>query len=118
MPYVLAWGDDLGRDDDPHLRGKPRLDRYPKGWTPPNVVNKRLKATLRRCGLAEDQFTPHALRHSFVTNLLRAGVPLHVVSRLAAHADVATTMRYARTTDDPLQDLLGGEALPRPDRWL
>lgn len=101
-PYLLAWGDHLGRDDDARLHGRTRLDRYPLGWTPPHVLNKRLRGILRRCGLPEDTFSPHALRHSFVTNLLRAGAPLHVVSRLASHADVATTMRYVKTSEDPL----------------
>jgi integrase/recombinase XerD len=50
--------------------------------------------------------TPHALRHSFVTNLLRADVPLHVVASLAGHRDVSTTMRYAAIAVDPLADLL------------
>ena len=50
--------------------------------------------------------TPHALRHSFVTNLLRADVPLHVVASLAGHRDVSTTMRYAAIAVDPLAELL------------
>lgn len=118
-PYLIAWGDRLGRDDDPRLHGRVRLDRYPVGWTPPHVVNKRLRTLLRRCGLPPDAFTPHALRHSFVTNLLRVGVPLHVVSRLASHADVTTTMRYVKTAEDPLADLLSeAPQLERPSRWL
>ena len=48
----------------------------------------------------------HALRHSFVTNLLRADVPLHVVASLAGHRDVSTTMRYAAIAVDPLAGLL------------
>lgn len=117
MPYLLAWGDALGRDDDPRLRGRQRLDRYPEGWTPPNVLNNRLRAVLRRSGLPHDAFSPHALRHSFVSNLLRVGVPLHVVSRLASHADIATTMRYVKTAEDPLRELLGHPPHARPGRW-
>jgi integrase len=117
-PFLLAWGDDLGRDDDLRLRGRRRVDQYPLGWTPPNVVNNRLRSVLRRCGLPPDAFTPHALRHSFVSNLLRAGVPLHVVSRLASHSDIATTMRYVLTVDDPLAELLTTASVPRPSRWV
>lgn len=32
-------------------------------------------------------FTPHQLRHSFVTNLLKIGVPIHLVSVLANHSE-------------------------------
>jgi len=37
------------------------------------------------------EFDPHWLRHSYATRLLRAGVPVEVVSRLLGHASVATT---------------------------
>ena len=38
---------------------------------------------------------PHALRHTFVTLALGAGVPLARVALLASHRDPKTTMRYA-----------------------
>lgn len=41
----------------------------------------------------------HDLRHSFVSNLLDAGTPIHVVQRLAGHTDIKTTQRYAHATD-------------------
>lgn len=120
-PFLLPWGDEL------HERWRaqgfrPRLDPFPAGWSPPNLWNKRLMRTLARCGLPPDAFTPHSLRHSFVSNLLRADVPLHVVSRLAAHSDIQTTMRYVSTGTDPLASYLathGDEAplLARPGRW-
>lgn len=37
----------------------------------------------------------HALRHTFATQAVAAGVPLSVVSRQLGHADIQTTMRYA-----------------------
>lgn len=37
------------------------------------------------------QFAPHLLRHARATELIRAGVPIEVVSRLLTHASVATT---------------------------
>ncbi len=114
--YLFSWGDRLGRDDEAQARRGDRLDRYPPGWTPPGTLNKRLKTLLRRCGLPADSFTPHALRHSFVTNLLRAGAPLHIVSRLAGHRDTNTTMRYVHTSEDPLAEIVGG--IERPGRWL
>lgn len=39
---------------------------------------------------------PHDLRHTSVTNLLKAGVPLHEVQDFARHADPRTTQRYNR----------------------
>ena len=42
----------------------------------------------------------HSLRHSFVTMLLKNGVPLHVASELAGHNDIATTAGYLRVFDE------------------
>jgi integrase len=47
-------------------------------------------------------FTP--LRHSFVTNLLRAGLSVHVVSVLANHSSISTTMRYAKFGGQDLRE--------------
>lgn len=38
-------------------------------------------------------------------------------SRLASHADVATTLRYVKTSEEPLAELLEQPPIPRPSRW-
>jgi integrase len=44
-------------------------------------------------------FSAHALRHSYATRLLRAGVPVEVVAELLGHASAQTTMEvYAHLT--------------------
>jgi site-specific recombinase XerD len=45
-------------------------------------------------------FFAHALRHSYITMLLRSGVPIHVVQTLAGHADITTTALYTAVWDD------------------
>jgi integrase len=40
----------------------------------------------------------HVLRHTFITENLKAGVPLVMVSKLAGHTSVAMTQRYDQTT--------------------
>jgi integrase len=52
-------------------------------------------------------FSAHMLRHSFVTHLLQKGVPLHVVSRLAGHRQLTTTMGYAAIFEKDLADGIG-----------
>lgn len=46
------------------------------------------------------QFTPHALRHSFITMLLRSGVPINAVQELAGHANITTTAGYLKLWDE------------------
>jgi len=50
---------------------------------------------VRRARIAKP-IGPHNLRHTFVTTMLDAGVPLRDVQEAASHADPRTTMRYDR----------------------
>jgi len=63
----------------------------------PGVINKRLAILLVRAGLAYNTFSPHAMRHTCVTNLLRCGVPIEVVSDAVGHENIDTTRRYVKS---------------------
>jgi len=60
-----------------------------------NAAARMVKAIGRKAGIKKN-LTPHALRHSFVTNALDAGVPLRDVQIAARHSDPRTTTRYDR----------------------
>lgn len=74
-----------------------RLHGRTDEFNDPQLVYKRMA----RWGCT---FTPHQLRHSFVTNMLRCGVPIHLVSRLANHSSITITMRYAKLGGADLRD--------------
>ena len=78
----------------------------PEGHYDPMMFNRHLRWACKRAGLGEDAVTPHRLRHSFVTNMLRMGVDILTTSRLANHSDVSITQRYGYTESDPLRALL------------
>ncbi|WP_157817874.1 tyrosine-type recombinase/integrase [Candidatus Thiodictyon syntrophicum] len=46
--------------------------------------------------------SPHTLRHSFCSRLVQKGVPLLEVGKLAGHASMAVTMRYAKLAPNSL----------------
>jgi site-specific recombinase XerD len=50
-------------------------------------------------GASGVNWSPHKLRHSFVTHLLAAGVPIHVVQDLAGHRNISTTLGYTAVFD-------------------
>ena len=54
------------------------------------------------------QYTPHQMRHSTATNLLRAGVRPHLVMRLMNHTSFDTTMGYVRAGARDLREFLDG----------
>ncbi len=89
-----------------------RLSRQ-SGWT-------IIKAAAERAGI--EHVSPHTLRHSFATHLLRGGADIRVVQELLGHASVTTTQVYTLVTRDALREVYQtahprarGSAAPRPE---
>jgi site-specific recombinase XerD len=70
------------------------------------VLEETLRSTLhraaKRAGCAT-HVTPHRLRHSFATEMLRLGVSLPALMKLLGHTDIRMTLRYVEVTQQDLQ---------------
>ena len=64
----------------------------------PSVINRQLKRVLTRAGLPAMAFSPHALRHTAVTNLLRCGLPIEMVADVVGHGSIDTTRTYVKSS--------------------
>jgi site-specific recombinase XerD len=63
-------------------------------------------ARLREEAGIERHVTPHMLRHTVATLLLRNGVDIRIVQEFLGHASIATTQRYTHVTKEHLIGVL------------
>jgi integrase len=91
------------------IRGKlpaARVVLNQSGRTPSRqAVWTELHALLIRHQLPERSY--HALRHYFLTALVRGGANLEAVRELAGHSKLHTTQRYVHATGADLRDAIG-----------
>lgn len=72
---------------------------------PPSTmtVRKWLSRAFRAAGICD--FYPHALRHSFATDLQRRGASVAEIKEMMGHASIATTERYLHGFEGKLREL-------------
>jgi integrase/recombinase XerD len=63
-----------------------------------------LKGYAEHAGIAA-HVTPHTLRHSFATHMLKGGAPLRNVQELLGHANITTTQVYTQLTNEHVREV-------------
>lgn len=74
------------------------LNAAGKRLSPQGIAN--IIFQLRQAGGIERHITPHMLRHTVATMLLRNGVDIRIVQEFLGHASIATTQRYTHVAKE------------------
>jgi len=87
-----------------------------------HILGKYVTSASKATPNFPDKVSPHMLRHSKAMHLLHAGTPLPIIQAVLGHADIRTTMRYARANLEQMREALEKTTLvaqPDPDSpWL
>jgi site-specific recombinase XerD len=84
-------------------------------------INRMLAIVIRKAGLEGQGITPHKLRHTFATHLIRNGVDIRTVQELMGHSELETTAKYLHSDTKTKQVAVGklttlfGVPQPSPD---
>jgi integrase len=88
------------------LKRQQQMEEDQEGWVFPTAIPGQSKAGHRtnmarqfaravvRAGLDPDKVTPHTMRHTAITRLVKAGVDLPTIQKISGHKTLAMVLRY------------------------
>lgn len=82
-----------------------KFEKYEQLRLTPRSVQRIVKKYAILAGIIGKKVSPHSLRHSYATDLLRNGADIRSVQAMLGHASVTTTQIYTHVTDKQLREV-------------
>ena len=108
LDFVKAWLDKRTDIDGALFIRIPRNKAFAKFDNlrlTPRSVQRIVRQHATKAGIVGKKVSPHTLRHSFATDLLRNGADIRSVQAMLGHSSVTTTQIYTHVTDTQLRDV-------------
>ena len=116
---VVFLSDEAKEDINKYLGKRSDVDealfiRIPKSKTfskdsnlrlTPRSIQRIVEKYATKAGIVGKNVSPHTLRHSYATDLLRNGADIRSVQSLLGHSSVTTTQIYTHVTDKQLREV-------------
>lgn len=119
QPITQALADALARQR--------KMEKDKAGWVFPTELAGQSKAGHRtnmarpfaravaRAGLDTDRVTPHTMRHTAITRLVKSGVDLPTIQRVSGHKTLAMILRYTHVHGQHVDAAIDRLSTPIPD---
>ena len=103
---------------------KQRVDQ--EGWIFPTSTTRakhpcrqsmaeQFKRSVERAKLNPAKVTPHVLRHTAITGLVRAGIDLPTIQKISGHKTLAMVLRYTHLSDEHIDQAIANLGISFPD---
>jgi site-specific recombinase XerD len=81
------------------------FDKFEELRLTPRSIQRIVKHYAIKSGIVGKHVSPHSLRHSYATDLLRNGADIRSVQAMLGHSSVTTTQIYTHVTDKQLREI-------------
>ena len=111
---ILQKERDVANDPDGWIFPSPRPNASLTGHR--DRMDKPFRRAVNRAGLDPAQVTPHVMRHTAITNLVKAGIDLPTIQQISGHKTLAMVLRYTHVHGSHIDQAIRaiGRGLPEP----
>ncbi|MDP6430328.1 MAG: site-specific integrase [Rhodospirillales bacterium] len=112
---ILKSEREIREDRDGWIFPSPRPGASGTGYR--HRMDKPFRRAVKAAGLDPDTITPHVMRHTAITKLVKAGVDLPTIQRISGHKTLDMVLRYTHVhgthIDKAIENI--GRGLPEQD---